>query len=105
LLLIPLFLFAGVPKLLEAPPGDIVFQAIWQGVLAGVLGLAAFSLAISRLGATGAASFGALVPALAGLGGWWWLHEPLSVTDVAAILLVAAGVAIANGLLAAKPRT
>jgi drug/metabolite transporter (DMT)-like permease len=99
LLLIPLFLVAGVPKLLNAPAGDILFQTLWQGVLAGVLGLGAFSLAVSRLGATGAASFGALVPALAGLGGWWFLREPLAAMDIAAIVLVAAGVAIASGLL------
>ncbi len=99
LLLAPWLLWRGDVQLFSAPAGDIAFQALWQGVLAGLLGLWTFSIAIARLGAAGAAAFGALVPAVSALGGWWWLDDALTTVDAGAVAVAVVGVVMASGAL------
>jgi drug/metabolite transporter (DMT)-like permease len=97
LLLLPWLLWCGSTGLLAAPLHDLLFQALWQGVLAGILGLAFFAIAIARLGAAPAAAFGALAPVISAIGGWWWLGEALSALDIVAVVFATLGVALASG--------
>lgn len=97
LLLLPLLLWRGPLLLVQAPLHDLLFQAVWQGLLAGLLGLWTYAAAIARLGAARAASFGALAPVVSALGGLWWLGDPLGVLEVVAVALAVAGVALASG--------
>jgi drug/metabolite transporter (DMT)-like permease len=99
LLLAPWLIWRGGTQLLNAPPRDLLFQAAWQGVIAGVLGLWTFAVAIRHLGASQAAAFGALVPVVSALGGWWWLGDALGVVEVIAVVCAALGVALASGVL------
>ena len=78
LLLLPWLMLRDQVHLFDAPVRDVVWQALWQGVLAGLLGLWTFAAAIARLGAARAAAFGALAPVVSALGGWWWLGESLT---------------------------
>ncbi len=94
----------GGTPLFSAPIADLALQAVWQGALAGVLGLWTYSVAIARLGASNAAAFGALVPAVSALGGWYWLGDPLTVYDGMAVAAAAAGVLMASGALSAQSR-
>jgi len=98
-LLLPWMLWHGPTSLFEAPVADVLFQTLWQGVLAGLLGLWAFGVAIVRLGAAPAAALGALVPAVSALGGWWWLDEALTTIDLLAISGAVVGVALASGAM------
>jgi drug/metabolite transporter (DMT)-like permease len=97
LLLLPWLLWRGTTGLFTAPLHDLLFQALWQGVLAGILGLAFFAVAIARLGAAPAAAFGALAPVVSAIGGWWWLGEALSTLDIVAVVFATLGVALASG--------
>jgi drug/metabolite transporter (DMT)-like permease len=92
----------GEFQLFNAPPRDLMWQALWQGVLAGLLGLWTFNVAIRRLGAAPAAAFGALAPVVSALGGWWWLGERMTVTDVLAVACAVVGVALASGFLSER---
>ncbi|MGL4573507.1 MAG: EamA family transporter, partial [Burkholderiaceae bacterium] len=49
LLLVPWLFWRGGTLLLHAPLHDLLFQAAWQGVIAGVLGLWTFAVAIKHL--------------------------------------------------------
>lgn len=80
------------------PVADLALQALWQGLLAGVLGLWTYSVAIARLGAAQAAAFGALAPAISALGGWIWLGDALTAVDVVAVASAMVGVALASGV-------
>lgn len=82
------------------PLADLAWQALWQGLLGGVLGLWTFSVAIERLGAAPAAAFGGLAPVVSALGGWLWLGDALSPLDALAVFLAVAGVALASGAFA-----
>jgi drug/metabolite transporter (DMT)-like permease len=95
-------LWHGQFHLFDAPPADLMWQALWQGVLAGLLGLWAFNLAIRRLGAAPAAAFGALTPVVSALGGWWWLGEKMGALDVLAVSCAVLGVALASGVMGAR---
>lgn len=97
-LLIPVVTVFGAPKLLTAPWPEVAFQALGQGVMAGLLGLVAYMAAIARLGAARASLSAALVPLLTALGGAWLLNEPLTASTLAALALVMAGVALASGM-------
>ncbi len=106
LLLVPLLLVAGAPRLLSAPWADVAWQALGQGVVAGLLGLVVYSVAIARLGAARAALSAALVPLLTAAGGAWLLDEPMSGAVLVAVALVVPGVAVAAGALdrSGRPR-
>jgi len=98
-LLLPMLLVAGAPRLLSAPWADVAWQALGQGVAAGLLGLVVYSVAIARLGAARAALSAALVPLLTAAGGAWLLGEPVSGASLGAVLLVVPGLALASGAL------
>ncbi|MDI1342300.1 DMT family transporter [Polaromonas sp.] len=99
LLLLPVLLAFGAPRLLTAPWVDVAWQALGQGVIAGLLGLVTYMIAIARLGAAHASLSAALVPISTALGAAWLLGEPLGVSTLAASALVAGGVALASGAL------
>ena len=94
-LLIPVVAVFGAPKLMTAPWPEVAFQALGQGVLAGLLGLVTYMAAIARLGAARASLLAALVPLLTALGAAALLNEPLSASKLVAIALVMCGVALA----------
>jgi drug/metabolite transporter (DMT)-like permease len=98
-LLVPLLLIVGVPRLLTAPWNDVVLQALGQGVVAGVLGLVAYTAAIARLGPARASLSTALVPVMTALGGTWMLDEQLTTPTLWALALVVPGIAVATGAL------
>lgn len=99
LLLLPVLLVLGAPRLLSAPWTDVAWQALGQGVAAGLLGLVTYMIAIEKLGAARASLSAALVPISTALGAAWLLGEPLGVGTLAASALVACGVALASGAL------
>jgi drug/metabolite transporter (DMT)-like permease len=80
----------------EVPVPTLALQVFLQGVLSGFLATFTYGFAISRLGASRTASFAALVPVLAALGGWAVLGEPLSWLKGLGIAVVAAGVVLAS---------
>lgn len=99
------FLFCG-PRVLSAAPGEVVTQALMQGVVAGILALYFYGDAIRRLGASRAAVFGALTPAVVALVGMPLLGEIPNAVAWVAIFAVSAGVVLAShgGLAQARSR-
>ena len=83
-------------------PRDIVLLQASQGFLAGAVANLTFLYAINTLGAPVAAASAALVPVLAALGGWMFLGEPIGPLKATGILVVAAGIALASGLVTSK---
>lgn len=84
--------------LLSLPPGTVAVQTLVQGGLSGLVAIVAYGIAVRRLGATPAAAFSALVPALAALGGMVLLGEVPGPAEGAAALAVGLGVLLAAGL-------
>ncbi|MFP5445375.1 MAG: EamA family transporter [Betaproteobacteria bacterium] len=72
-------------------------QALGQGLVAGILGLVVYTVAINRLGAARAALSAALVPPFTALGAALLLNETLAYGTLAALALVMPGVALASG--------
>jgi drug/metabolite transporter (DMT)-like permease len=101
-LLLPLLAVVGAPKLLTAPWPQLAFQAAGQGVMAGLLGLVTYMIAVQRLGAARASLSAALVPALTVIGGAWLLQEPITSTSLTVLALVTTGVALASGMFWGK---
>jgi len=99
------FLFCG-PRVLSAAPGEVVRQALVQGVVAGIMALYFYGDAIRRLGASRAAVLGALTPVVVALAGIPLLGEVPNTVAWVAIVVVSAGVVLAShGRLAqARPR-
>jgi drug/metabolite transporter (DMT)-like permease len=97
ILLVPWLLWRGGTGLLDAPLRDVLWQALMQGAVAGLLGLWIFSAAVARLGASQAAAFGGLAPVFSALGGWWWMAEPITGVDRIAIASALIGVTLASG--------
>ena len=96
--------FAGVPKLLAAPWPDVALQATTQGVVAGLLGLVVYMVAVARLGAPRASLSAALVPVLTTLGAAAWMNEPVTGAALAALSLVVPGIVLASGAARWSPK-
>ncbi|WP_445287637.1 DMT family transporter [Variovorax atrisoli] len=96
--------FAGVPKLLAAPWPDVALQATTQGVVAGLLGLVVYMVAVARLGAPRASLSAALVPVLTTLGAVAWMNEPVTGAALAALSLVVPGIVLASGAARWSPK-
>ena len=98
ILVVPIFLLLGGTSITSAPLSDILLQTLMQGVVAGILGLAIYSIAIKHLGPAPAAAFAALVPVLSTVGGAIFLSEPVTISTIVAAALAAVGVVLASGL-------
>ena len=96
-------LLRGGSGLAALPASDLLWLLLWQGVLAGVLGLWTYAVAIQALGAARAAAFGALAPVVSALGGLVWLGDAISATGALAIAATAGGVLLASGALQRAP--
>ncbi|MDY0882448.1 DMT family transporter [Dongia soli] len=73
-------------------------QLLIQGGLSGLIAIVAYGIAVRQLGATRAAAFSALVPALTLLGGLLLLGESVQPLTSLATACVTFGVALATGL-------
>jgi drug/metabolite transporter (DMT)-like permease len=87
-------LFAG-PRLLSAPRGEVVFQALYQGVGVAVVALALYAWSIRVLGASFASLFMPLVPVLGMLLAVPVLGEIPDRIQLVGVLAVSAGMALA----------
>jgi len=96
-LYLPIYASIAGASLLQAPLIDIAVQAFVQGFLAAVVALVLYGRAVSILGASAAAAFPALCPAMTTLLAIPILNEWPAATDWVAILLISAGVYAVSG--------
>lgn len=97
LLLMPFALMTGAETLAAIPARLIMTQAVLQGGMSGVIALASYGLAVSRLGASRAAAMTALVPAAALLFAIPLLGETPQLPALVGSGLVGLGVIFASG--------
>lgn len=93
---LPIYVFALHPRLLEVPPASLLFPAFYQGVLTNVVSLVAYARAVSILGASRAAPFAALIPAVTALLSILILNEFPPLADWAGIAAASVGVYLAT---------
>ena len=101
LLVVPWYLCSHSTGLWQAAPLDLLWQVLWQGVFIGCVALVALSHAVERLGSERASAVVAFVPALSAILGMLFLNEVPSGTELAAILVISAGVSL--GAYAGNP--
>jgi drug/metabolite transporter (DMT)-like permease len=93
----------GLPPLIEAfnkgAHFDIAVQAVIQGLGSGLVALVLYNVGIARLGASRAAAFVALVPALATLIAIPLLKEIPDTASIVGVVTTGAGVLLASGVL------
>lgn len=98
LIYLPIYYFFLPKGLMDAGWGDIVFQGVYQGIIAALLAAGMFSYATHKIGACEAAMMLALVPAFSAIGGYFILGEDLNAVVIFGIVVVSAG-----ALLGATP--
>lgn len=93
----------GLPPLIAAfnngAHGDIIVQAIIQGLGSGLIALVLYNIGIARLGASRAAAFVALVPALATLVAIPLLKEIPDAASIIGVVTTGLGVLLASGVV------
>jgi drug/metabolite transporter (DMT)-like permease len=92
---LPFYLALAPGKLLTAPRGEVVFQAVYQGIGVAVLALFFYTYASRALGPTRASLFMPLIPVVSVLLGVPVLGEVPSLVQLVGILMVSAGMAVA----------
>jgi drug/metabolite transporter (DMT)-like permease len=95
LVVVPWYLWSSSAPLWRVAPLELVWQTVWQGVLIGCISLVALNHAITRLGAERSSALVALVPVVSAILALVFLGEVPSMTEVAAIVAISAGVSIA----------
>jgi drug/metabolite transporter (DMT)-like permease len=88
-------LWIGSSGLTSASAHEVVFQALYQGVLMGAVALFSLSRAIVILGAPRAGAFLSLVPVLATVLGAIVLRELPSISETIAVAIISFGVLLA----------
>jgi len=88
----------GGPQLWTVPWQTLAIQGFAQGILSGLLALAAYSYAVGVLGASKASAFVSLTPALTAVIAAVTLSEWPDAITIAAVLIVGSGVALASGV-------
>ncbi len=103
---LPIYLVLDGVRLARLPAGDLVVQALFQGVVVTIASILLYGRAVAVLGASGGAAFGALVPALSALLAIPLLGEWPNETGWSGIVLISAGVYLTSGgpLPGWKPR-
>jgi drug/metabolite transporter (DMT)-like permease len=94
---LPIYFVFFEDDLFNKPTADLVFQALYQGVLTAAISLALYGRAIRLLGASKAAAFVALGPTMTALTGIPALGEWPSSVVWAGIVIITAGVYLASG--------
>ena len=97
-IMVAIDLTQGGPNLWDLPWQTLATQGFAQGILSGLLALAAYSYAVTVLGASRASAFASLTPALTAMVAALGLGEWPDGMAVAAIVVVGAGVALASGV-------
>lgn len=92
---LPFWWFLAPSNLAAVPWGQIAYQTVFQGCFALVLAGFLFTRALNALGAATLTTITALTPAMAALGAWPLLGEPLGWAGIAGVLLVALSMALA----------
>src|SRR2546427_6042189 len=93
---VPIYAALAGSRVLDAPRGEVVFQAIFQGLGVAIVALALYAWAIRVLGDSRAALFMPLVPVCGVLLGVAALGEVPEAGEVAGMAGVALGVALAT---------
>ena len=98
LLYIPIYLaLDGGTRLLAAPRGEVIFQAIYQGVGVSLVALLLYSRAIRTLGTESASVFMPLIPIFGALFAVPVLGEMPDRLQLAGMIMVTVGIALAAG--------
>ena len=92
---VPIYAVVAGPRVLEAPRGEVVFQALFQGLGVAIAALALYAWAIRVLGDARAALFMPLVPVFGVLLGVAVLDEVPAAVQVVGIAAVTLGMALA----------
>jgi drug/metabolite transporter (DMT)-like permease len=88
----------GDMRLWEIPWQTLAIQGLVQGIVSGLLALAAYSYAVTVLGAPRASAFASLIPALTAVLAALTLGEWPDTATIVAVLVVGSGVALASGV-------
>lgn len=92
---LPFWLAMGRSEIAEAPVADIAFQAVYQGVVAGLVSLIVYNRAVENLGSNSASLFSAIVPAMAILIAMPMLGETPGPLEWVGMTLATGGMALA----------
>jgi drug/metabolite transporter (DMT)-like permease len=95
LVVVPWHLWSAPGAFAQVRVAELAWQILWQGILIGCVALLALNHAIARLGAERSSAFVALVPVLSAALGLLFLGEVPSAAEVAAFVVISAGVSIA----------
>ncbi len=101
IVLVPVGLIDGDVRF-DVPWRDIAVQVVAQGLGSGLFAMAAYGMAVSRLGASNAAAFSALTPVIATIVAVPALGELPPLLAWAGVIAVCCGVALASGVLRAR---
>jgi drug/metabolite transporter (DMT)-like permease len=96
-LYLPIYLALAGATLAAAPLGDIVLQAVVQGVLTAIVSLVLYGRAVAILGASSGAAFAALCPAMTAVMAIPILGEWPAPIDWLGIAVISAGVYVVSG--------
>ncbi|WP_235035568.1 DMT family transporter [Roseomonas sp. 18066] len=94
ILYLPVWYFFLPSSLGEASSGAVIYQLIYQGMVAVVVAGFLFTRAVNALGSATTTTITALTPALAALVAWPLLGETLGPLGLAGVAIVSAGMAL-----------
>ncbi len=102
LIMLPVSLFADTPWLLPMPPVSAILAVLALALVSTAYGYILYFRIMTLAGATNTSLVTLLVPPSAILLGFLFLGETLESTDIAGMLLIAAGLLVLDGRILAR---
>lgn len=95
LIYLPVYFAVAGGRMWQADPAELLLQGLGQGVVTGIVALGLHAVAVADLGATRGALFQSLVPPFTLILSFFFIGEPITLTGLAATVLVLVGVFLA----------
>ena len=101
---LPLYVLFFDSHLVQAPLGELLFQALYQALFTGIIAVILYTRSVAALGASQAALFAALIPVCGTLMAIPALGEIPNLLQVSGMLVVTAGMVVAMGVGLRRPK-
>ncbi|MDA3865180.1 MAG: DMT family transporter [Salinivirgaceae bacterium] len=99
---LPFFLFDGVPTLMQIEfKSDWIFPLVSLAIFGSAAAFMLFTYAIGKIGASKAAAYNNLVPVITAIAAYWKFSEAISMQKITGIVIVIAGLFLAQKKAAA----
>lgn len=99
ILFLPIYFIFFDSNIVASPASELLLQGVYQGVIAVIVAMVLYMVAVDKIGPSRMGALMALVPVISGLAAVPLLSEALTVQGVLALIMTSIGALLATGVV------